>query len=124
MPIIVEEKLLSRPATGGDNAQTDLLFILRGSDDEIALKAAQDSGLSARAFGVYWSLRADATLKAAGVDAMALAREAESLSGRFPNAAVNADEERRLRAALYKPLLKLAKEERAQVVERVVSLLL
>jgi type I restriction enzyme R subunit len=69
-------------------------------------------------------LREDPTLKAAGVEAMALAREAESLLGRFPNAAVNSDEERRFRAALYKPLLVLSKEQRARIVERVASLML
>lgn len=94
------------------------------ADKELALKAAQESGLSSRAFAAYWSLREDPALKAAGVEAMAFAREAESLLGRFPNAAVNPDEERRFRAALYKPLLVLSKEQRARIVERVASLLL
>lgn len=94
------------------------------ADKDLALKAAQESGLSARAFGVYWSLREDPALKAAGVDPMDLARDVEELSGRFPNASVNADEERRLRAALYKPLLNVSKERRAEVVDRVVGLLL
>ena len=40
MPITMDEKFQSRPATGGENAQTELIYILRGSDDEIALKAA------------------------------------------------------------------------------------
>jgi type I restriction enzyme R subunit len=53
-----------------------------------------------------------------------MAREAEELLGRFPNAPVNADEQRRLRASLYKPLLALAQDERARVVELVVRLLL
>ncbi|HZQ75590.1 MAG TPA: DEAD/DEAH box helicase family protein, partial [Burkholderiales bacterium] len=94
------------------------------ADKEIALKAAQDSGLSSRAFAVYWSMREDATLKTSGIDAMGLAREAEDLAARFPNAAVNPDEERRFRAALYKPLLKLPKDQRAGLVERIASLLL
>jgi type I restriction enzyme R subunit len=94
------------------------------ADKELALKAARESGLSPRAFAVYWSLREDPALKKAGVDPMALAREAESLLARFPNAAVNADEERRFRAALYKPLLVLSKDRRAGVVERAASLLL
>lgn len=46
MPITLEEKFQSRPATGGENAQTDLIFVLRGSDDEIALKAALVAGTS------------------------------------------------------------------------------
>jgi len=40
MAITIDEKFQSRPATGGENAQTDLIYILRGSDDEVALKAA------------------------------------------------------------------------------------
>ena len=44
--------------------------------------------------------------------------------GRSPNASVNADEQRRLRASLYKPLLALAQDERARVVDLVVRLLL
>jgi len=94
------------------------------AEKEAAMKAARDSGLSARAFGVYWVLREDAAVKAAGLDAMALAKEAEELLGRFPNAAVNADEQRRLRAALYKPMLKLTSEERARAVDLAVKLLL
>jgi hypothetical protein len=44
MPITMDEKFLSRPATGGENAQTELIYILRGSDDEIALKATLVGG--------------------------------------------------------------------------------
>lgn len=94
------------------------------AEKELAMKAARDSGLSARAFGVYWVLRGDAAVKAAGLDAMMLAKESEELLERFPNAAVNADEQRRLRAALYKPMLKLSQEERARAVDLVVKLLL
>jgi type I restriction enzyme R subunit len=94
------------------------------ADKEVALQAAKDSCLSSRAFAVYWSLRDDPALKSAGVDPMELARDVDALSGRFPNATVNEDEERRLRAALYKPLLGLPKEQRAVVVERVIELLL
>ena len=53
-----------------------------------------------------------------------MAREAAALLRRFPNAAVNLEEQRRLRAALYKPLLGLHRDERAQVVEHVLALLL
>jgi type I restriction enzyme R subunit len=86
------------------------------AEKEVAMKAARDSGLSARAFAVFWVLRDDS--------AMTLAKEAEELLGRFPNALVNADEQRRLRASLYKPLLTLAQDERARVVDLVVRLLL
>ena len=77
-----------------------------------------------RAFAVYWVLRTDTALVAAAVDVLALASEAETMLARFPNAAVNADEQRRLRAALYKPLLALAQGERARVVDLVAKLLL
>ncbi|TMS57577.1 HsdR family type I site-specific deoxyribonuclease [Imbroritus primus] len=94
------------------------------AEKEAAMKAARDSGLSARAFAVAWLLREDAAVKAAGIDPMTLAKDAEELLGRFPNASVNADEQRRLRASLYKPLLALAQDERARVVDLVVRLLL
>jgi type I restriction enzyme, R subunit len=94
------------------------------AEKEAAMKAARDSGLSARAFAVFWVLREDPAIKAANADAMLLAKDAEQLLRRFPNAAVNADEQRRLRAALYKPLLALSQEERARVVDLVVKLLL
>src|SRR6059036_463605 len=71
---------------------------------EDALKAAEDSGLSARAFGICWSLKDDEALAKAGISGVELAKEAETLLTRFPNAQVNDDEQRRLRAALYRPL--------------------
>lgn len=94
------------------------------AEKEAAMKAARDSGLSARAFAVAWVLREDAAVNAAGIDPMTLAKDAEELLGRFPNALVNADEQRRLRASLYKPLLALTQDERARVVDLVVRLLL
>jgi len=42
-------------------------------------------------------LREDAAIKAAGIDPMTLPKDTEELLGRFPNASVNADEQRRLR---------------------------
>ncbi len=89
-----------------------------------AVQAAKDSGLSVRAFGVYWTLKDDKGLQAAKVSAMDLAREAEALTGRFPNASVNADERRKLRAALYRPLLSLGKDERSRVVDLALAILL
>lgn len=94
------------------------------AEKEAAMKAARDSGLSARAFGVFWVLREDAAVKSARLDAMALANDIEELLGRFPNAQVNPDEQRRLRAAIYKPLLGLPPEERARAVDLVLKLLL
>lgn len=94
------------------------------AEKEAAMKAARDSGLSTRAFAVAWVLREDAAVKTAGIDPMSLAKDAEELLGRFPNASVNADEQRRLRASLYKPFLALAQEERARVVDLVMRLLI
>lgn len=93
-------------------------------EKEAAIKAAKDSGLSPRAFGVYWTLKDDAALGAAGISALELAQEAETQLARFPNARVNADEQRRLRAALYRPLLDLGKQERGRVVDAVLAILL
>ena len=84
-------------------AAMDLLAAL-AKEKEAAVKSKTDSGLSPRALAVYWTLKDDPDLNAARVNAMDLAREAELLSRRFPNASASADEERRLRAALYRPL--------------------
>ena len=104
-------------------AALDLLAAL-AKEKEAAIESKKDSGLSPRAFGVYWTLKDDPDLRAAGVNAMDLAREAESLLGRFPNAAVSADEERRLRAALYRPLLGLPADGRSRTVEHLLTILL
>src|SRR5690606_31841185 len=77
------------------------------AEKESAMKSARESGLSARAFGVFWSLRDDAAMRTAGIDPMAVAAEADKLLGRFPNAAVNPEERRRMRAALYPLVLQL-----------------
>ena len=104
-------------------AALDLLAALT-REKEAAVESKKDSGLSPRAFGVYWALKDDSDLRTAGVSAMDLAREAESLLGRFPNAAVSADEERRLRASLYRPLLGLPVDGRSQTVEHLLTILL
>ncbi|VBT21494.1 type I restriction endonuclease subunit R [Burkholderia pseudomallei] len=104
-------------------AAMDMLAAL-ATEKETALKAARDSGLSPRAFAVYWVLRSEAYLQQAGLDPMDIAREAENLLARFPNAAANTDELRRFRASLYKPLLALSQEDRARAVDLIVKLIL
>jgi type I restriction enzyme R subunit len=104
-------------------AAMDMLAALAKEKHE-AIKAAKDSGLAPRAAGIYWTLKEDAALRNAGISAMELAREAETESLRFPNAKVNDDERRKLRAALYRPLLGLDKEERGRVVDVVLTTLL
>ena len=93
-------------------------------EKEEAAEVAKESGLSPRAFGVYWALKKDIGLATAQVSPMTLAREADGLLSRFPNAAVNADEQRRLRSSLYIPLLEMKKNERGRVVERILTILL
>jgi type I restriction enzyme R subunit len=112
--------LENRTTTG--LAAMDLLAALAAEKDAAA-KAASESGLSTRAFSVFWLLRDDPTLKTANISALELARETEALSTRFPNAAVNPDEQRRFRASLYRPLLALDNEERARLVDLIVSTL-
>jgi type I restriction enzyme R subunit len=104
-------------------AAMDQLAALAAEKDA-AMKSARDSGLSTRAFGVFWLLRSDSAIKGASLDAMTLARETEELQERFPNAAVNIDEQRRLRAALYKPMLSMSQENRTRVVDLIIKLLI
>ncbi|VBI73258.1 type I restriction endonuclease subunit R [Burkholderia pseudomallei] len=104
-------------------AAMDMLAAL-ATEKETALKAARDSGLSPRAFAVYWVLRSEAYLPQASLDPMDIAREAENLLARFPNAAANTDELRRFRASLYKPLLALSQEDRAHAVDLIIKLIL
>lgn len=113
--------LETRKTTG--LAAMDQLAAL-AAEKEAAMKSAKESGLSTRAFAVFWTLRADAALKQSNISPMDLAKEAEALLARFPNAVVNADEQRRLRAGLYRPLLALQKDERSRVVDLVVATLL
>jgi type I restriction enzyme R subunit len=104
-------------------AAMDLLSALAAEMDS-AMAAAKDSGLSPRGFAVFWALRNEQTLKSAGIDSMDIAREAEALAIQFPNAVANTDEQRRLRANLYKPLLALPSEDRTRLVEMIVGRLL
>ena len=104
-------------------AAMDLLADI-ASEKETAAKAAKESGLSPRVFGVYWMLKNDPGFGTTGIMAMDLAKEAEDLLARFPNAAVNSDEQRRLRMVLYRLLLRLNKEERSRVVNLILSILL
>lgn len=93
------------------------------AEKEAAMKSAKETGLAPRAFSVFWTLRDHAALKKSKIDPMELAKQAQELSARYPTAAVNADEKRRLRAALYRPLLALGGEERAMMVDLIVSIL-
>ncbi len=115
------KNLEERKTTG--LAAMDQLAALAAEKD-VAMQAARNSGLSPRAFAIAWVLREDAAIKAVDIDPMTLAKDAEALLGRYRNALMNADEQRRLRASLYTPLLALGQDERARVVDLVVRLLL
>ncbi len=117
----VLKDLEERTTTG--LAALDMLEAL-AKDKEAAAAAARDSTLPSRAFGVYWTLKDDVALQAAGVGAIGFAEEAQALAERFPNAAVNADEHRRLRTSLYNPLLKVESRERGRIVEQTLEILL
>jgi type I restriction enzyme, R subunit len=104
-------------------AAMDRLAALAAERDA-AVRAAKETGLSARSFGVYWRLKDDPSLGAGGIDPKGLAVETEGLDARFPNARVNPDERRQLRAALYRPLLSLTAAERSRVVDAILGVLL
>ena len=55
---------------------------------------------------------------------MQFAEEVQALVDRFPNAAVNTDEQRRLRTSLYNPLLKVESGERGRIVHQTLAILL
>jgi type I restriction enzyme R subunit len=113
--------LENRTTTG--LAAMDQLAAL-ATERDAAVKAAKETGLSPRAFGVYWRLQDDPTLGAASIDSRGLALEAENLFSRFPNAHLNPDEHRQLRAALYRPLLALGASQRGRVVNIILAVLL
>lgn len=101
----------------------DLLKSLAQEKEEI-VKAEKESGLSTRAFNVYWRLKDDSSLGTAGISAKDLAQEAERLLIRFPDADVSNDERVRLRAALYSPLLQLDQDESVRIVNIIFPILL
>ena len=117
----VLKDLEERTTTG--IAAMNLLEAL-ANEKEAAVVAKRDSTLPPRAFGVYWTLKDDAALQAAGVTATEFAEEAQALVERFPNAAVNADEQRRLRTSLYNPLLRVDSGQRGRIVDQTLAILL
>ncbi len=102
-------------------AAMDLLVAL-ATEKDTAAKAAKDTGLAPKAFASFWALRDSPILKRGGIAPLELAKEIEKLMARFPNAKVNADEQRQLRAALYRPLLTVDKDERTQVVDLIIDI--
>lgn len=109
----------SRKTTG--LAAMDLLAALAAEKDAAA-KAAKETGLSPKAFGIFWALKDDEALKKGAVSPLDLAKETERLMARFPNAQVNSDEQRQLRAALYRPLLGIDRDARTKIVDLIVEI--
>lgn len=92
-------------------------------EKEEARKAAEDSGLSDVGFAVHWELSQDEALTAVGLDTVAVAREVDTLLGKFPNWIENPDEQRRLRLNLYKPMIKLPDKHRKMAVNQIMQVL-
>jgi type I restriction enzyme R subunit len=88
-----------------------------------ARELAMSSGLSQRAFGVYWVLIKEPALAGLKVDIQRLAVDVELAVDQFPHWRENADEERRLRSGLYKPLLGLPAEPRKAMIEKIMNVL-
>lgn len=104
-------------------AAMDLLAGLAAEKDA-ASKAASDTGLTPKAFAAYWAIRDNAALKDSGINPLDLAKEIEKLLARFANAKVNPDEQRQLRAALYRPMIELPRDDRTRVVDLIMANLL
>ena len=117
----VLKDLEERTTTG--LAALDLLEALAG-EKEAAVTAVKNSTLPPKVFGVYWTLKDNSALESAGVSAMQFAQEVQELVDRFPNAAVNTDEERRLRTSLYIPLLKVESSKRRGIMDQTLDILL
>ncbi|GHE36763.1 type I deoxyribonuclease HsdR [Streptosporangium violaceochromogenes] len=86
-------------------------------------KQAEDSGLSSVGFAVFWTLSHESNAAAAGFDPMTAAREIETVLAKFLTWQENSEERRRLRAQLYKPLLALGKDERADAIDKIMQVL-
>jgi type I restriction enzyme R subunit len=93
------------------------------AEKEAALIAMRESGLTPRAFNVYWVLKDDTDLAQAHIDPRSLAAKVDELASRYPNARVNPDEDRGLRRALYGPLIQLAGHIRKSVAYRIIATL-
>lgn len=105
----------------GMAAMDDIAALVAEKDE--ARKASESSGLSDVGFAVHWQLSRDESFAAAGLDSLAVAREVETVLAKFPNWVENADEQRRLRLNLYKPVIKLPDEQRKAAVEQIMQVL-
>lgn len=72
-----------------------------------AEKARRESGLDPSTFEIFWFLQQEKL-----ADALMLAKEISAVYPRFPNFASNADEQRQLKAEIYKSLLRVVSGKR------------
>jgi type I restriction enzyme R subunit len=72
-----------------------------------AEKSRKESGLDPDTFEIFWFLQQEKL-----PDALMLAKEIAGVYGRFPNSASNADEQRQLKAEIYKSLLRVVSGKR------------
>lgn len=86
---------------------------------------AEESGLSDRAFGIYTALSKESALGGLKVDVQGIATSIEVAVDQFPHWKQNADERRRLRSGLYKPLLdnKVPAKACNEIIENVMNVL-
>lgn len=105
----------------GIAAMDELMALAREKAE--AKKQAEASGLSGMGFAVFWTLSHESQADAAGFDAMTAAREIESVLAKFPTWHENSEERRRLRAQLYKPVLALPKDDRAEAIDKIMQVL-
>jgi type I restriction enzyme R subunit len=86
---------------------------------------AKESGLSDRALGIYSALSSEPALSGLSVDIQYIATTIEVAVDQFPHWRQNADERRRLRGGLYKPLLdsKVPAGSCNEIIENVMNVL-
>ena len=116
----VIENLEERKITG--LAALDELKVIAVEKEELRELAVR-TGLSERAFGIFWLLSKEAALQDSKVDIQQVASSVEVTLEQYPHWRDNPDEERRLRSELYKPLLALPAEPRRDVIENIMNAL-
>jgi type I restriction enzyme R subunit len=81
--------------------------------------ARKESGMSSGAFSVFWELKRDGYPEAQAKD---LAAEIELAYTRFPNSGDNADEQRQLKAEIYKTLLRVVSGKKmVELADRIMA---
>lgn len=92
-------------------------------EKESARQRAKESGLSDLGFAIYWVLSHGGGPSVGPVDFSFAAHEIEVELGKYPSWRDSAEEKRRLRSGLYRPLLTMSKDDRAAAIERIMQVL-